>query len=139
MDKTLNKTATKSQRLPIYKKYAKNAESSWLDPTTRLKPSDLSKPSLDVNPEDYPLITEFNNIMDHTSQCHSTVDIDQPIFEPSPKIVVFEDYEPFSIVKKKLFFRNKDSVSALYFHILTSFMILMTTVFAVFRLVAKSD
>lgn len=108
---TLNKTATKTQRLPIYKKYAKNAETSWLDPTTKLKPSDLSKPSLDVNPEDYPLITQFNNIMDNTIQSHCSVDIDQPIFEPSPKIVVFEDYEPFTIVKKKLFFRNKDAVS----------------------------
>ncbi len=106
---TLNKSS-KTQRLPIYKKYAKTAESSWLDPSTKLKPSDLSKPSLDVNPEDYPLITQFNNIMDNTVQSHCTVDIDQPIFEPSPKIVVFEDYEPFTIVKKKLFFRNKDSV-----------------------------
>lgn len=104
-----NKEASKKQ--PIYLKYAKTASQDWLDPGVKLRPSDLSKPSLDVNPDDYPLITQFNNIMDTTVQAHSTVDIDTPIFQPSPKIVVFEDYEPFTTVKKKLFFRNLDSVS----------------------------
>lgn len=107
---TSNKHSS-TTRLPIYMKYAKTGATSWLDPSTKLKPSDLSKPSLDVNPEDYPLITQFNNIMDNTVHSHSSVDIDQPLFQPSPKIVVLEDYQPFTIVKKKLFFRNVDSVS----------------------------
>eukprot|EP01031_Cornospumella_fuschlensis_P035773 gene35773-43390_t len=98
-------------RVPVYKKYAATAESNWLDPAQKLKPSDLSKPSLDVVPEDYPMIIEFNNVMDNTSQVHSTVDIDQPIFQPAPKIVVFEDYKPFTTVTKKLFFRNNDTVA----------------------------
>ena len=91
-------------------KYAKTAATSS---STKLKPSDLSKPSLDVNPDEYPLITQFNNIMDNAVHSHSTVDIDQPLFQPSPKIVVLEDYQPFAIVKKKLFFRNVDSVRGL--------------------------
>ena len=111
MSLKLNKTKEASKKLPTYLKYAKTAAQDWLDPGVKLRPSDLSKPSLDVNPDDYPLITHFNNIMDTTVQVHSTVDVDQPIFQPSPKIVVFEEYEPFATVKKKLFFRNIDSVS----------------------------
>lgn len=95
----------------MYMKYSKNAAQRWLDPANKLKPSDLTKPSLDIDPDMYPLITNFNNMMDNTVQFHSTVDIDQPIFEPAPRIVLFEDYEAFSVVRKKLYFRNKDSVS----------------------------
>lgn len=102
---------TSSLKIPIYMKYSKLAAQSWLDPNIRLRPSDLTKPALDVNPDDYPLITQFNNIMDNTVQMHSTVDIDQPIFEPAPKIFLFEEYEAFANVRKKLYFRNKDSVS----------------------------
>jgi hypothetical protein len=101
----------KSEKIPSYMKYAKGAAQSWLDPNGKLKPSDLSKPALDIDPEDYPLITKFNNIMDNTVQLHSTVDLDQPIFQPAPKIVLFDEYLGFTTVRKKLFFRNKDSVS----------------------------
>lgn len=107
-----------TEKIPIYMKYAKGATQRWLDPSAKLKPSDLTKPFLDVDPEDYPLITSFNNMADNTVQTHSTVDLDQPIFEPAPRIVLFEDYEAFSVVRKKLYFRNKDSVSA-YFIVLT--------------------
>lgn len=100
----------KTEKIPIYMKYSKGATQRWLDPGVKLKPSDLTKPSLDVDPEDYPLITSFNNMMDNTVQMHATVDLDQPLFEPAPRIVLFEDYEAFSVVKKKLYFRNKDSV-----------------------------
>jgi hypothetical protein len=105
-----SKKVTKKQQ-PVYLKYAKTAAKDWLDPSVKLRPSDLSKPALDINPDDYPLITTFNNIMDNTVQVHSTVSIDLPIFQPSPKIVVFEEYQPFTTVTKKLFFRNLDSVS----------------------------
>jgi len=94
-------------------KYAKSASQSWLDQAVKLKPSDLSKPSLDVNPDDYPLITKFNNIADCSNHTHSIVEIDMPLFQPAPKIVIFENYQPFAVVKKRIFFRNKDSVSLL--------------------------
>ena len=45
------------------------------------------------------------------AQIHSLVDIDVPLFQPSPKIVVFEDYAPFAVHEKKLFFRNNDGVA----------------------------
>ena len=44
------------------------------------------------------------NIKDITSQIHSIVDIDKPIFSPSPNALIFEDYSPFAIHEKKLFF-----------------------------------
>ena len=98
---------------PIYQKYSKASSMAYIDPSTKLKPSDLSKPALDIIADDYPLIIEFNNIKDNTHHIHSIVDIDQPLFQPSPKIVLFEDYTPFAIQEKKLFFRNNDSVSTL--------------------------
>lgn len=111
MQNTLNVSKNMESKLPIYLKYSTTATQTWLDPSAKLKPSDLSKPSLDVNPDDYPLIVQFNNLMDNCAQVHSNVDIDQPLFQPAPKIIVFENYEPFVVVKKKLFFRNKDTVS----------------------------
>lgn len=99
--------------MPIYMKYAKSVTQNWLNPHARLKPSDLVKPAIDVAVDDYPMIIEFNNMPDNTSQTHSIVDIDQPLFQPSPTIVVFEEYNPFSEVHKKIFFRNKDAVSLL--------------------------
>lgn len=71
----------------------------------------MAKPAVDVVADDYPMIIEFNNMQDNTTQVHSTVDNDEPLFQPSPKVVVFEDYAPFAIHEKKLFFRNNDSVS----------------------------
>lgn len=106
----MNKTAADS-KVPVYMKYAETAQHNWLDPSSKLKPSDMSKPSLDVNPEDYPKTIDLRNIMDHTSNVHCTVDLEKPLFQPAPKIVVFEDYQPFTTVTKKLFFRNNDAVS----------------------------
>eukprot|EP01038_Epipyxis_sp_PR26KG_P004323 gene4323-6124_t len=99
-----------TNNVPIYKKYAKSFPQNWSDPTSKLKPSDLSKPSINLVADDYPKIVEFNNMADNTSQLNSTVDIDSPLFQPSPKIIVFEDYKPFAPIEKKLFFRNCDSV-----------------------------
>lgn len=110
MSSTLLHNKTKQGSAPIYKKYAKTQESNWIDPTSKLKPSDLSKSSVDVAADDYPMIIEFNNILDNTSQVHSSVDIDQPLFQPSPKVLVFEHYAPFAVHEKKLYFRNNDSV-----------------------------
>ena len=107
--------------VPIYKKYAKESSMTWIDPSSRLKPSDLSKPALDIIADDYPLIIEFNNIKDNTSQIHSSVDIDLPLFQPSPKIVLFEEYTPFAIQEKKLFFRNNDAVGGIHIYKYKSF------------------
>ena len=107
MSKTTSKTG---EKVPIYMKYANTVSQSWLDPIAKLKPSDLVKPSIDINADDYPMIIEFNNMADNTTYVHSVVDIDQPLFQPSPKIVLFEEYGPFTIVEKKIYFRNKDSV-----------------------------
>lgn len=109
----MSKAATKktTDKVPVYMKYANTVSQNWLDPASKLKPSDLAKPSIDIAADDYPMIIEFNNMADNTSYVHSVVDIDQPLFQPSPKIVVFEEYGPFNIVEKKIYFRNKDSVS----------------------------
>lgn len=107
MSKTAGKTA---EKLPVYMKYANTVSQTWLDPAAKLKPSDLVKPSIDIVPDDYPMIIEFNKMADNTSYVHSVVDIDQPLFQPAPKIVMFEEYGPFSIVEKKIYFRNKDNV-----------------------------
>lgn len=113
MSSGIQKPASKTSTLN-YKKYSKHTASTWLDPSLKLKPSDLSKSSVDVVADDYPIIVEFNNIHDNTCQVHSTVDIDQPLFQPSPKVVVFEDYAPFAVHEKRIYFRNNDSVSLNY-------------------------
>ena len=100
-----------SGQVPSYQKYNDNAAQNWLDPSAKLKPSDLEKPSLNVSADDYPLIIEFCNLQDNSNQVHSTVEIDRPLFQPAPKVVIFEDYAPFATHEKKLFFRNNDSVA----------------------------
>jgi hypothetical protein len=120
----------KAEKLPIYMKYSKAATQRWLDPNSKLKPSDLTKPSLDIDPDIYPLVTKLNNMMDSTVQMHSTVDLDQPLFEPAPRIVLFENYEAFSVIKKKLYFRNKDSVRKFFLCTLKQrFLILFLVIF----------
>jgi hypothetical protein len=110
--------ARENLKIPVYKKYAKSYPLNFQDPSVRLKPSDLAKPSIDVVADDYPMIVEFNNMEDNTSQIHSTVDIDKPLFQSSPKILVFEDYAPFVPIEKTIYFRNNDSVSvAFIFHL----------------------
>ena len=108
MSKTTGKP---TEKVPVYMKYANTVSQNWIDPNAKLKPSDLVKPSIDVLPDDYPMIIEFNKMADNPSYVPSVVDIDQPLFQPAPKIVVFEEYGPFTIVEKKIYFRNKDAVS----------------------------
>ena len=108
------KGATKSGKaknpVPPYKKYAKGT-STWLDPTTKLKPSDLGQSVVNVVADDYPMIIEFVNMLDNTSQVKSAVDIDVPMFQVAPSVVVFEDYAPFATHEKKIYFRNQDDVA----------------------------
>ena len=99
----------KTSKKAVSKKYSNTA--TWLGPSVKLKPSDLAMSSVNVSAEDYPMIEKFNNLQDNSSQVHSTVDVDQPLFQPSVKVIVFEDYAPFAVHEKKVFFRNNDSVS----------------------------
>lgn len=104
------KKKTASGTTPSYMKYQKRA-TSWANPSMKLKPSELMNQTLlEVVAEDYPLIVEFTNMKDNTSQLHSVVDIDEPLFQPSPSVMIFEDYAPFAVHEKKLFFRNSDKV-----------------------------
>ena len=131
-DNTVKSVKSRTQQpvsaTAIYKKYDKITNYSR-DPSAKLKPSDMAKSSLNIAGEDYPMIIEFVNMLENTSQIHSSVDIDQPLFEPAPNIVIFEDYAPFAIHEKKLYFRNRDSVrgSSIFFsHILAlSYLLLM--------------
>ena len=78
---------------------------------THSQPSDLSKPVLDIVVDDYPMITEFYNLQENTAQIFSQVPVDAPLFQPSPKVVVYENYAPFATHEYKLYFRNNDGVS----------------------------
>ena len=44
----------------------------------------------------------------------STVDIDQPLFQPFPSHIVFQKYEPHQQYKVPLVLRNADKVSQVY-------------------------
>lgn len=79
-----------------YKRYTQYLDTSWNDPSTKLKPSELVKPIVDIITDDYPMIIDFMNIKDNCSQSHCNVDVDQPIFQPSPKVLVYEDYSPYT-------------------------------------------
>jgi hydrocephalus-inducing protein len=58
-----------------------------------------------------PQIVEFMNIADYSQATTSAVDIDEPLFQPSPPEVNFEDYQPFQTYKKLLYMRNNDNVA----------------------------
>lgn len=99
-------------KMSTHKKSVAGSSKTLLNPSTKLRPSEFLTQSLvDVHVDEYPLITEFMNIKDNTAQVHSIVDVDKPIFTPSPTVVVFEDYAPFAIHEKKMFFRNHDKVA----------------------------
>ncbi len=57
------------------------------------------------------MITEFYNLQENTAQIFSQVPVDAPLFQPSPKVVVYENYAPFATHEYKLYFRNNDGVS----------------------------
>lgn len=82
-----------------------------MNPSAKLLPSEFLTQSLvDCVVEDYPMIIEFLNIQDNSAQVHCSYDLDKPLFKPSPNIIVFEDYAPFAVHEKKLYFRNNDKV-----------------------------
>jgi hydrocephalus-inducing protein len=51
------------------------------------------------------------NIADFSIYKDSIVPIDEPIFEPIPPLIQFNDYEPLQIKEKIFKLRNRDSVA----------------------------
>jgi hypothetical protein len=100
----------------LYKKYAKTTRFDP-DPTRKLRPSEFNKSAINFNVDDYPKIIELNSMADNTAQVHSAVEMDQPLFQPSPRVIIFENYAPFTVHERKLFFRNNDSVRTYNFSI----------------------
>ena len=95
---------------PLFRKYAKTARND-VDPDKKLRPSEFFKAPTNFFFDESSRIIELNNMADNTADIRSSVDTDQPLFQVSPKVVVFDDYAPFSVLEKKLYFRNNDSVS----------------------------
>jgi hypothetical protein len=58
-----------------------------------------------------PRIIEFLNMENNTAQVNTIVDIDEPLFQPYPSMLCFDDYEPFGTYEKTLYMRNNDNVA----------------------------
>lgn len=41
-----------------------------------------------------PKIIQYQNLSDYSSNTNSKVNIDEPLFEPLPGLIQFNDYEP---------------------------------------------
>ena len=55
-------------------------------------------------------IIQFLNIADNSLHPKCSVSVDEPIFQPEPSQILFEDYEPLQILTKVLKLRNRDGV-----------------------------
>ena len=55
-------------------------------------------------------IIQFLNIADNSLHPKCAVSVDEPIFQPEPSQILFEDYEPLQILTKVLKLRNRDEV-----------------------------
>ena len=55
-------------------------------------------------------ILQFLNIADNSLQQKNVVNIDEPIFQPEPKVILFTDYEPLQLRTQILKLRNRDIV-----------------------------
>jgi len=68
---------------------------------TKLKPSDLMKQqtngliSEDLNKKCK--IIQYQNLADNSANTCSKVNIDEPLFQPIPSLLQFNDYEPLQI------------------------------------------
>ena len=60
-----------------------------------------------------PEIVALLNMADFTNQLETNVPVDEPLFMPSPRQVVFANFEPFQTYKAVLKLRNNDIVSGL--------------------------
>ncbi len=55
-----------------------------------------------------PKIIQYQNLADHSANTYSKVNIDEPLFQPIPSLLQFNDYEPLQIKEQKFRLRNKD-------------------------------
>lgn len=55
-----------------------------------------------------PRIIQLLDISDYTHHTECFVDIDTPLFQPSPQEIVFHNYEPFQEYRAVLCLRNVD-------------------------------
>lgn len=55
-----------------------------------------------------PKIVQFLNIADFSTYTDSAVPLDEPLFEPIPSIIQFNDYEPLQVKDQIFSLRNKD-------------------------------
>ena len=82
---------------------------------TKLSPSEFTKTFIDiVSDEDNRKVD--NNALNSSinssfmPSIHSLT-LNEPIFQSSPKTLIFTNYQPFQIYEKKLYFRNNDKIS----------------------------
>lgn len=57
-----------------------------------------------------PKIVKVFDLADNSLALVSNVSVDEPLFQPFPMHLQFQDYQPFKVYKKKLQFRNNDCV-----------------------------
>jgi len=113
---TDNKRKMDGGSMPVHLKYPKyDPEAAYRSTEVRLKPSELIEELCNgaKGPTKHapPRIIEFLNLEDNTAQVNSIVDVDEPLFQPFPMNLSFEEYEPFATVEKLLFMRNNDNVA----------------------------
>ena len=107
-----NMTSRRDQtnKAAVIRKYNRTSRDD-IDPLKKMRPSEFYGTPPNLNLDDYPKIIELNIMSESTAQLQSSVVASKPLFQSSSKAIVFEDYAPFSVHEKKLFFRNNDSVS----------------------------
>lgn len=107
-----NMTSRRDQtnKAAVIRKYNRTSRDD-IDPLKKMRPSEFYGTPPNLNLDDYPKIVELNIMSESTAQLQSSVAASKPLFQSSSKAIVFEDYAPFSVHEKKLFFRNNDSVS----------------------------
>eukprot|EP00775_Hariotina_reticulata_P008964 gene8964-9139_t len=96
-----------------YKAYSRDADPLLL---AKWRPSqlvaDLQKPLIHAEGwRPKPQVVQLLNIAENTHQVQSTVDIDQPLFQPAPSEIVFHSYKPFQQYEAQLRLRNNDKVA----------------------------
>lgn len=94
-------------------KYSRTAMKNqpWHNRGHKFKPSQFQKSFLSMISDEDPRIVESWDMKNTTHEVHSVVSVTEPIFQASPRVLVFQDWKPFSIVEKKIFFRNNDKVA----------------------------
>ena len=75
-----------------------------------MKPKDTSSKGKLKQDNKKVSIIQFLNIADNSLHSKCSVSVDEPIFQPEPNIILFEDYEPLQILTKTLKLKNRDTV-----------------------------